>query len=224
MTKKTFAAVLFAIFSATGSAQAIPVITFQGVANTANIADFYNGGTDSLGSSLGYNYGVHFNGKAALNVAGAYAKGPITMTVGANLFGENVSYLIKFNAAVNFALDGQITTLSTTRWSDSAYVASTRNPFCSTESQCLATGFRYINPSRMDGYVLESNGSATTVTFNTDRLDNIEFVALPGNSDRPPIIAGSSELNRDIPEPASLALFGLGAFGLVAARRRSNQV
>lgn len=223
MTKTTFAAAVFALLGMTGAAQAIPVITFQGVANTANIADFYNGGTDSLGYSLGYNYGVHFDGVAALNYNGAYAKGPVTMTIAPNLFGENVSYLIKFNAAVNFALDGQYATLSATQWSDSAYVASTRNPYCATEAACNATGYRYIHPSQLGGYILESNGTATTVRFSTDRLDNIEFVMLPGNTDRPPVILGSTELDRDIPEPASLALLGLGAFGFVAARRRSKQ-
>jgi hypothetical protein len=221
MTKSLVAAALLAFLGVATAAQAIPVITFQGVANTANVADFYNGGTDSIGNTFGYNYGIHFNAIAAENEAGAYVKGHASMSIAAGLFGAGVSYYILFNAAENTDIDGRLTFLSAERLSDSVYVGSNRNPYCSTEAQCLATGFRYIHPSQMAGYYLESNGSATTVSFNTDRLDNIQFALLSDPFVRPPLIAGASNLDRDIPEPASIALLGLGALGFVAARRRS---
>lgn len=223
MKKSLILSALIAAMGLANSAQAIPVITFQGVANTANVADFYNGGTDSVGSTLGYNYGIHFDAIAAENVAGAYVKGRATMTIAANLFGVGVGYAILFNAAVNNTLDGAYSYAFEQGFSDSAYVASNRNPYCSTEEACAATGFNYVHPSQMGGYYLESNGSATTVTFNTDRLDNIQFVLLSGLPARPPTIAGSALLDNDIPEPASVVLLGLGAVGLAATRRRSTQ-
>lgn len=56
--KSTFAAAAFAAVVAPASAAV--VLDFEGVGNLANIDNFYNGGTDSLGNS-GMNYGIAFS-------------------------------------------------------------------------------------------------------------------------------------------------------------------
>lgn len=200
-------------------AHALPVITFSGVANGANVADFYNGGTDSAGYT-GVNYGIHFNAVVANNVAGPYVRGMATMSFAANMFGDNVPFYIQFNAS-RYDVDGGASYLVGGQ-GDSAYVGGNGNPYCNTEAQCQAIGSRYVYHSSMGGYFLASDGPATSVTFNTDRLDNIRFVLASevGSNPRPPNLIGNAELDRDIPEPAPLALFGIGAVMLTLMRRK----
>lgn len=199
-------------------AQALPVITFSGVANGANVADFYNGGTDSAGYA-GVDYGIHFNAVVANSVAGPYVKGTASMSFAANMFGADVPFFILFNAS-RYDVDGGLSFINGTH-SDSAYVSGNGNPYCQTEAQCQAIGSLYVYHSAMGGYNLYSDGSATSVSFNTDRLDNISFVLASeaGSFPRPPYLVGSSELDRDIPEPAPVALLGIGALMLVLRRK-----
>jgi hypothetical protein len=199
-------------------AQALPVITFSGVANGANVADFYNGGTDSTGYA-GVNYGIHFDAVIANNVAGPYVKGHASMSFAANMFGENVPFYILFNAS-NYAID-PVQSFINGDYTDSVWVGGNGNPYCQTEAQCQAIGSRYVYHSTMGGYYFSSDGSATSVTFNTDRLDNISFVLASeaGSNPRPSYLVGSAELDRDIPEPAPTALLGIGALMLVLRRK-----
>lgn len=54
------AAALATFFVAVPKSQAATIVLdFEGVGNTANVLDFYNGGTDSLGNA-GINYGINF--------------------------------------------------------------------------------------------------------------------------------------------------------------------
>jgi hypothetical protein len=52
---------------------AVPVtMTFEGLQNQEAINDFYNGGTGSLGSGPGPNYGVHFTSDSLALIDGAH--------------------------------------------------------------------------------------------------------------------------------------------------------
>jgi hypothetical protein len=222
MFNKTTIAFALACALTASVANALPVITFAGVANGANVADFYNGGTDSRGYR-GVDYGIHFNAIVANNEAGQYVKGHASMTFAADLFGANTPFYIKFNASRQ-DVDGGASFISG-GYSDSVWVSGNGNPRCQTEAQCQAIGSLYVHPSSMGGYVFYSDGKATTVSFNTDRLDNIQFVLAtdPGAGDRPPYLVGNSILDRDIPEPAPVTLLGIGALGLMALRRRKTK-
>lgn len=217
---KIMTPIFLALALATPLAQAFPTITFSGVANGANVADFYNGGTDSLGYH-GFNYGIHFDAIVANNVAGPYVRGGATMTFAANLFGNNVPFVIKLNAASN-GVDGAPSYITGGANPDSLWVAGNGNPYCYTEAQCRAGGYYYVHPSQMGGYIMYSDGTETTVTFNTDRLDNIEFMLASDASAfvRPTMLSGSADLDRDIPEPTSIALLGIGLAGFAGMRRR----
>jgi len=60
MSKTLFALGAAAIAAVAGSASAdVYTLTFEGVGDLAEVANFYNGGTDSLGNA-GPNYGVEF--------------------------------------------------------------------------------------------------------------------------------------------------------------------
>lgn len=219
--KKIATSLFLAVAIASPVAYALPVITFSGVANGANVADFYNGGTDSAGYA-GVNYGIHFNAVVANNVAGPYVKGTASMTFNADMFGANVPFYIQFNAS-NYGIDPVQSYINGT-YGDSVYVSGNGNPRCSTPAACEAIGSLYVPHSSMGGYYFYSDGSATSVSFITDRLDNIRFVLASevGNNPRPPSLAGSLELDRDIPEPAPVALFGIGAVMLTLMRRKKR--
>ena len=184
MSKIILAPLAVALLGAALTASASPIpadftLNFSGVANLANVARFYNGGTDSAGYR-GHDYGVSFGGTVHLNENGPYVSGPAHMSFAANLFGDNVAFFIKFNAARN-DVDGGLSYIFGSNYSDTARVAGNANPYCGSEASCVAGGYNYIHPSEMGGYMFYADGiNATDVIFNTDRLDNIQFVKVGG--------------------------------------------
>lgn len=220
---KLAASLFLATAFAAPLAQALPTITFNGVAYGANVADFYNGGTDSAGYS-GTNYGIHFNAVVGNTIAGAYVNGHATMSFAANLFGDNVPFYIQFNASRYDVDGGNSFIYSGNNIIDTQWVGGNGNPYCNTQAQCNAMGYGYVYHSTMGGYYFYSDGTATSVTFNTDRLDNVRFVLASevGSNPRPPSLVGSAELDREVPEPAPLALLGIGAVLLTLTRRKAS--
>jgi len=96
------------------------------------------------------------------------------------------------------------------------------NPVCNNRvenSNCHPT---YIN--FMAGYTTPTwNMSAVTdIYFQVNRLDNIVIHSFSAGDStiRPPSIDATYALDREIPEPASAALLGIGALALLARRRR----
>ena len=227
MLKRIIGSALLAAAAVALPASANILLTFEGVGNGANVADFYNGGTDSFGNYGTQNYGIHFNGVVAYNADGAYVKGGASMSFAANIIPANIdpAFVIKFLAtAYGTGSDGAPTIISGGGMSDSVLVAGTGNPFCNSAASCQAGGYSYIHPSQLYGYVIASNGTATNVNFATARLDNVEFVAYTGSEStiRLPTRLGSAALDIDIPEPASFSMLALGLVGL-ALRRRSQK-
>lgn len=197
--QRTAIALAFALLA--GSASANVLIDFEGIGVGASVNDYYNGGTDSLGNS-GVNYGVRFSGgEIRYNQFGAYVYGPVTATFSTALPSSGVSFM-----ADGLFLDSMSTV---------CYSRGTCEPFLlESMSYQPPIGGQPAGtvPGWYPGKVWAGSfpyADIISISFNTIALDNLRF---DGSA-----IGG---VNAEVPEPGSIALLGLGVFGLLAARRR----
>jgi hypothetical protein len=121
--------------------------------------------------------------------------------------------------AVRHDIDGEPSPISGPGYSDSEWVQGTENPFCpytgvDVPSTCNSQ-FPQIPLSTLFGYTMISDGTASSINFNTDGLDDIDF----GVTSRP---AARGPIQYEIPEPTTTALLILGALGFaLSCRKRS---
>jgi hypothetical protein len=216
------AAVLTLTVAAPAVANSIS-ISFEEFAHGVSVGDYHNGGKDSLGRAAGIDYGLTFNsGTIRHTTLGAYLSGRVELTIDVAkvtaLLGTD-NYYISFNAARHDIDGGDTVFVTDSGYQDAQWIAGNGNPFCSGIALCN-DGFY----GRMYGYRLYAGtgvGSISGISFTTDRLDNLQIHAYDGSAFIVPgLIPGSVVANRDIPEPASMALLGIGAVALLARRRR----
>jgi hypothetical protein len=198
-------------------------ISFEEFAHGVSIGNYHNGGKDSLGRAAGNDYGLTFNsGTIRHTTLGAYLSGPVRMTIDTAkvtaLLGTS-NYYVSFNAA-RHDIDGGFSDFFTnTGERDAQWIGGNGSPFCTGMGPCDNGLY-----GRMAGYYLypgSGGGSISGINFMTDRLDNLQIHAYNDSAFIVPgLITGSVEVNRDIPEPASMALLGIGAVALLARRRR----
>jgi len=189
----------------------------------SKIGDFYNGGYDSL-NRLGVDYGISFrNETIKYTPRGAYLSGSVVMTLDADairaILGTD-QYYITFNAS-GTDFDGSFAEiLYDDKTIDGLWINGNGNPYCG-----VRPGACYFPYQSMDGYLVYAGGTSSPIriAFHSYKLDNIEIHSLASGQVpvRPPGVI-SFELDRDIPEPASLALFGVGVTALLARRRKSR--
>ncbi|HRD93913.1 MAG TPA: PEP-CTERM sorting domain-containing protein [Accumulibacter sp.] len=191
-------------------------LTFEGVGDNADIQNFYNGGTDSLGNS-GPNYGVQFvdalglvdadnggNGNFAneptpntimffLNAATAVLDYAAGFTTGFSFYytSSTVATVSVYDALGGAAGGGNILgSLNLTAQYTDNCVGDPSGTFCNFTPVGVAFGGT--------AYSIDFGGTA-----NQTGYDNITF----------------GSVNPNIPEPGTLALLGIGALAFCARRK-----
>lgn len=195
-------AIVLACAILAGNASAAVLIDFEGIAAGASVNDYYNGGTDSLGNT-GTNYGVRFSGgEIRYNQLGAYLFGRTTVTFSTELSGSGVSFM-----GDGWFLDSMSTV---------CFSSGSCEPFLfESMSYQPPIGGQPAGtvPGWYPGKVWPGNlpyADIVSITFNTAALDDLRFNGV------------APVANAEVPEPGSIALLGLGVFGLVTAHRRKS--
>jgi hypothetical protein len=190
-----------------GNASAAIVIDFQDIPLGASVNDFYFGGTASLGSVEGPNYGISFSGGTVVQGINGnkVIQGPFTVsfTPVADIFRVN------FDAAqyVDGGLYSYISTAG--HGTDAGFVDYTLNPYCRTVATCQP-GYAYISPDQLFSQRFQLGFTdVESIRFNVSLADNLVFTS-------------GREVTGNVPEPGSIALLGLGALGLLSARLRKS--
>lgn len=208
-----------ALMAGATAAQAAPIVLdFEGAGNLANLNNFYNGGTDSLGNS-GTNYGIAF-GANTLSIIdedaggnGNVANEPTPSTIMFFLTGSAV-----LNYAPGFTTGFSFFYSSATAASVVVYdgldatgnVLATLNLASQFNDGCVGDpSGDYCNWTAVGAAF---SGTAKSIDFggtvNRTGYDNITFGSAT------PIVG-------TVPEPTSLLLAALALGGLAASRRRA---
>jgi hypothetical protein len=204
--------------AATAANSAVITLDFEGVGNTAAILDFYNGGTDSQGNS-GTNYGIDFSPNT-LGIIDSDAGG--SGNIANEPSPDTVMFWLDDTDAIMNVAAGFDTGFSF--FYSSAQAASVR-VFDGLDATGNLLGQIDLVPQFNDNCVGDPNGqycnwtpigvafagTARSIDFggtaNQVAYDNVTF-----GSDDP----------TDVPEPATIALLGLGVLGIGAQRRRAR--
>ena len=219
---KTLNALLLAagILGSLPASAAVIVLDFEGAGDFAELLDFYNGGTDSLGNS-GTDYGIAF-GSNALSLIDADAGG------GGNFANEpspdTVLFFLTGTAILNYA-PGFDTGFS---FYYSSSTAATVNIYDDLNAAGNLIGSINLTAQGFDNCVGDPTGAFCNwtpigVSFS-GTAKSIDFGGTVNQTGYDDITLGSATPGTpgSVPEPASLALLGIGLAGLGAMRRRKT--
>ena len=191
------------------------VLDFEGTGNSANVLNFYNGGTDSQGNS-GANLGINFASNAlsliqsAQGGSGNFTNNPSGKTI---MFFLSGSAILNYNAGFTsgFSFFYSSSTAAIIRVWDSVNASGNLLGSIDLTAQFNQNGCTggYCNWTAVGVNFL---GTARSIDFgggvNAIGYDDITF--------------GSSTPGNKVPVPATLGLFGLALAGLVLRRKISK--
>lgn len=192
-------------------------LDFEGLGSEAQIGEFYNGGTDSMGNA-GTNYGISFGTNTlALQESDPYANFSRTPS------GETIMFFLTGTAILNYApgfSDGFAFYYSTVYFAAKVQVYDSLNATGNLlgEIQLGALGYGPDPDNDYSNWAIGSlsfAGTAKSINFggtvNKVAYDNITFGSTNPNAvSTPP---------SDVPEPGSLALLLAGGLAALAPRR-----
>jgi hypothetical protein len=207
---------LIALGSAVSSRAAVVTLTFEGLQDTEGVANYYNGGTGSMGSGPGPNYGVTFGSNSlalsSTNPLANFADNPSP---------TNILFFLQGSGAVMNVAAG--------------FDAGLSFYYCTPRSPGVVTIYDDVNAT---GHVLATlNLPVTPPIEPTDKLYNnwqavgVAFVGIAKSVNFSGTVnkigLDNITLGSDtpmVPEPSSIVLAGLGCLGGLAYRARRRRV
>jgi PEP-CTERM motif len=208
----TAVAFAMALTVATEARADVVTLTFEGLQNLESINNFYNGGTGSLGSSGGasQNYGISFTSDSLALISAYNGYG------GTGNFENNPS-----GGTIGFFLSGAGDTMNVAAGFDtgfSFYYAAFQDGSVQVYSGLNGTGTLLANLALATQPQNDIDLVADTWTnFGVSFAGTAESVIFTGAANEigfDNITLGSAVATSGTPEPASLALFGIGIAGL----------
>lgn len=206
------------LFTATSNASII--LDFEGVGSKAKIENFYNGGTDSHGNS-GTDYGISF-GNDALACVDSDAIG----TNGCNIANEPTENTVMFFLSGSSVLNSLLgfDTGFSFFYSSAATVSVNVYSGVNLTGDILGS-INLARNYRGDGCVGDPTG--TYCNWDIGALDfagtahSIDFGGAANNVAFDNITFGSVDPT-GVPEPISVALFGIGLSGMFLSRKKKT--
>ena len=195
------------------TAQAAPIVLdFEGAGDGAQLLEFYNGGTDSMGN-LGNNLGISFGPNALSLTTGNFNDNPSGKTIMFFLSGSAMlNYAAGFTTGFSFYYSSSTSALISV-WdglNGTGNLLASLNLSAQNSLNCANPNTNYCNWTAVGANFL---GTARSIDFgggvNAIGYDDITFGS-----------ATAGDTGNKVSAPATLGLLGLSLTGLAFRRRR----